>query len=165
MAATFWILVVVAIVSALGTVIFKNIIYSAFSLVLTFVTLAGIYMFLQADFVAMAQILIYAGAISILLVFGIMLSRSKPEMKDSNPFSRYKWSGGLVALLFFATVSGLVLKMRWLTAPLSKDMVQSTVGPIAESFLTTYAVPMEIAAILLLVAMVGAIILAREVKD
>lgn len=162
---TFWLLAAVAIVSALAVVAFRNIVYSAFSLVLTFVAMAGLYMLLEADFLAMVQILVYAGAISIILVFAIMLTRRPGgDMRESNPFGRYKWLAGLVAFFLFVAIESLVLKMEW-AGPAVAQLSESTIGPLAEAFLTTYVVPLETAALLLLVAMVGAIILAKGVRS
>lgn len=155
----FWLLSLVALGAALAVVGLKNIVHSAFSLVLSFVAMAGLFMLLEADFLAMVQLLVYAGAISILLVFAIMLTR-RPEgkMQESNPFGRYALPAGVVALFLFLAIAALVLRVSWVSGP--GVPAASTVGPLAEAFLTTYVVPLEVAAILLLVALVGAIMLA-----
>ncbi|MBO8167781.1 MAG: NADH-quinone oxidoreductase subunit J [Thermoanaerobacteraceae bacterium] len=139
-------------------VLLKNIVHSALFLVVTFVGVSATYVLLQADFLAAVQILVYAGAVSILLVFGVMLT-VRGDIKSSNLFNRHKLSGGVVALALFLIVERIILKTEWV---LSKNPApESTVGPIAEAMLTKFVIPFEVAAILLLVAMVGAILLAK----
>lgn len=158
----FWILAVVVVVSALAMVLSKNIVHSALWLVLSFVGVAGVYMLLEADFLAAVQLLVYAGAISILLVFGVMLTR-RGDMKESNLFNGYKVAGGIVSAVLLLVIGNMVLQGTWEISTAAAPA--STVGPLAELMLGDFVVPFEVAALLLLVAMVGAIILARGVKE
>ncbi|WP_227766662.1 NADH-quinone oxidoreductase subunit J family protein [Zhaonella formicivorans] len=158
--ALFWLLAAAVLACALAVVTLKNIVHSALYLILTFVGIAIVFLFLEADFLALVQILVYAGAVSILLVFAVMLTR-KGDMKQSNLFNNYKWAGALLCLGLFLLIERLILASDFVvntTGP------QNTVGPIAEAMLGQFVIPFEIAAILLLVAMVGAIILAKGVK-
>ncbi|WP_238134257.1 NADH-quinone oxidoreductase subunit J family protein [Calderihabitans maritimus] len=158
----FWLLTALIIGSALAVVLLKNIVHSALYLMVTFVGVAGIYILLEADFLAAVQILVYVGAVSILLVFGVMLTR-RGDIRESNPFNRYKGIAALVALVLFLLVERFILGTSW---TLSNAVPPAdTVGPIAEAMLSDFVVPFEAAAILLLVAMVGAIILARGVTS
>lgn len=157
----FWLLAIVTLVAALGVVTQKNIVYSAYWLILSFVAVAVLYMTLEADLLAMIQILIYAGAVSILIVFAIMLTR-RGDLSNSNPFNRYKLSGLVVTALFFGVLSVALAKVPWeyVVSP-----VTSAVGPVAEAMMTKYVIPFEVAAVLLLVGMVGAILMARGVDN
>jgi len=158
--ALFWILAIAVIACALAVVTLKNIVHSALYLVLTFVGIAIIFLFLEADFLALVQILVYAGAVSILLVFAVMLTR-KGDMKQSNLFNNYKWFGALLCLGLFILIERLIMASDFIVKTIP---MQDTVGSIAEAMLGNFVIPFEIAAILLLVAMIGAIILAKGVK-
>jgi len=154
---------VIIIGAALMMVGSKNLVHSALWLVLVFIGVSGVYMLLEADFLAVVQLLVYAGAIAVLLVFGVMLTR-RGDMSESNPFNKYAVSGAVVALLFFLLVESMVNKTDW-PVRAYEALGSGTAGPIAEGLLGQFVVPFEVAAILLLVAMVGAIILARGVRE
>lgn len=158
---SFWIISIVVLLSALGVVMLNNIIHSALSLVVTFIGVAGLYLLLEAEFLAAVQILVYGGAISIIIVFAIMLIQ-REEMHETNLFSKLKIPGALVALGFTGVVAWLIFNTKWAVSQATEGLVD--VGSLAELMLGDYVIPFEIAAILLLVAMVGAIVIAREVK-
>ncbi|MHB1420942.1 MAG: NADH-quinone oxidoreductase subunit J family protein [Bacillota bacterium] len=159
--ALFFIIAIVIVGSALAMVVSRNIVHSALYLVVTFIGVAAVYLLLEADFLAMVQILIYAGAISILLVFGVMLTR-RGDMCASNLFNRYWVIGGLVATFLFILVSRLVLNTVW---PAAGQPVKDTVTALADSMVGNFVVPFEVAALLLLAAMVGAILMAKGAKQ
>ncbi len=154
----FWLITLVIVGSALAVVLLRNIVHSALFLFVTFVGVAGLYVLLQADFLAAVQLLVYAGAVAVLIVFGVMMT-VRGDIKYSNLFNRYKLSGGIVALVFFLIVERIILKTDWVLSTAAAP--DSTVGPIAESMLGKFVIPFEVAAVLLLVAMIGAILLAR----
>lgn len=154
----FWLITILVVGSALAVVLLRNIVHSALFLIVTFVGVSGLYILLQADFLAAVQLLVYAGAVAILIVFGVMLT-VRGDIKNSNMFNSYKLSGGIVALVFFLIVERIILKTDWVLS--TAAMPESTVGPIADSLLGNFVIPFEVAAVLLLVAMVGAILLAR----
>lgn len=106
-AFVFWPIAFLIIAFAIGVVHSKNIIHSALSMILTFIGISVVFILLQADFLALAQILIYAGAISILIVFAIMLTR-KNDMKNSNPFNKLRWTGLAFCLGFFGLITRLI---------------------------------------------------------
>lgn len=161
-AVVFGILAVIILGSALAMVLSKNLVHSALYMIVTFLGVAGIYLMLSADFLAAMQILIYVGAISVLLVFGVMLTR-RGDIAASNLFNRYKVAAGLVSLGLFLILGRLILTSSWQLSSMS--FPETTVGPIADLMMSVYVVPFEVAAILLLVAMVGAIIVAKGVKN
>ncbi len=157
----FWIVAIFTLGSALLMVMNKNIFHSALYMVLTFIGVAGVYVMLNADFMAAVQILVYAGAIAIFLVFGIMLTQ-RGNMKQTNLFSAHVAVAGLVSLAMIVINGFMVLNTNW---PVSTaEPPSNTVSLIADLMLTKYVVPFEVAAILLLVALLGAVIIAKEVK-
>ena len=157
----FIILSAIALVGALGVVLNRNLFRAALFLVLSFVAVAGYYILLEAEFLAMVQILVYVGAISILIIFAIMLSRRmmSSEVKAFNE----QWAWALVAALaLFAILAFVLLGVVWPTAEASvpenaiSDLGQALVSP--DQFVLVF----EVASVLLLVALVGAVIVARE---
>lgn len=155
----------ITIAAALGVVTFKNIVHSALFLVLTFLGVAGIYFHLNAGFVGVVQILVYAGAISVLIIFSIMLVMDKDVKKTNlpNPSLGSTLAGGYIILLLTITLGAAV----WFsTFPVSAQLPpKDEVGLLASLMLGKYVVPFEVAAVLLLVAVVGAIILAKGAED
>jgi len=160
-AFVFWPIAFLILACAIGVIHSKNIIHSALLLILTFMGISVIYILLQADFLALVQILIYAGAISILIVFAVMLTR-RSEMKNSNPFNKLRWVGLIVCSGFFVLIARLILVSHFTYENLE---MQNTIGSIAEGLFGNYMIPFEISSILLLISMVGAIILAKGVKN
>lgn len=160
-AFVFWPIACLIVAFAIGVVHSKNIIHSALSMIATFIGIAAIFIFLEAEFLALAQILIYAGAISILIVFAIMLTR-KSEMKNSNPFNKFRWTGLAFCLVFFGIITRLILRSNFTYKNLS---IENTISAITDGFFGNYMIPFEVSALLLLIALVGAIILAKGVKN
>ncbi|WP_414517382.1 NADH-quinone oxidoreductase subunit J [Nostoc sp. PCC 9305] len=156
------ILGVMMIGAAIGVVLFSNIVYSAFLLGGVFISIAGIYLLLNADFVAAAQILIYVGAVNVLILFAIMLVNKRQDfVAFPNSWVR-KVLTGVVSVGLFGLLSTMVLATPWAysTAPVAGG--ESSIVLIGEHFFTDFLLPFELASILLLIAMVGAIILARR---
>lgn len=160
--AVFFFLAVVIIIFAILMVSSRNLVHSALFMVAAFVGIAGIYAMLSADFLAVVQVLVYVGAISVLLVFGVMLTR-RTDMKSSNPGNRHKLGAFLTAIGLFGVLTWKVLSTEW--AVTSAPPAETTVGQIADLLLGKYVVPFEAAAVLLLVAMAGAILLAKGADD
>ena len=157
----FWIIAAITLGSALMMVLNRNIFHSALFMVVTFLGVAATYVMLQADFLAAVQILVYAGAITIFMVFGIMLT-VRGNMKQTNLFSKNAAAAGLVSLIMIIINAYMAIKTNW---PISSaEPPTETVSQIAELMLTKYVIPFEVAAILLTVALLGAIVIAKEVK-
>jgi len=160
--AIFYVLAAVILGSAILVVTLKNLVHCVLWLAVSFIAIAGLYMMLNADFLAMVQILVYAGAVCIMVVFAIMLTQRR-DMGHSNLFNTQFKAAGLVALLT-ALVSGFMgVRTAWTVSGASAP--PKTVEAIAELLLTKYVIPFEVAALLLLVALIGAIILAKEVQS
>jgi len=155
----FWILAVVSILAALGVVLLKNIFRAALSLVLCFLIIAGIYVTLSADFLAVAQILIYVGAISVLIILAIMLTR---EFQRGSPTNKLGTPALIVAVLFSGVAGFAIMNTPWQISGVSP--VEPTTSALALNLFGKggFILPIEIAAVLLLAAVLGAIVLVRE---
>ncbi|MCM1567711.1 MAG: NADH-quinone oxidoreductase subunit J [Dehalobacter sp. 4CP] len=157
----FYVIAIVTLGSALMMVISKNIFHSALLMLVAFLGIAGVFVLLHADFLAATQVLIYAGAITIFVVFAIMFT-IRGDMKSTNLFSRNLVPGALLSLIMIVVNAVMVLTTKWplktMTAP------ESTAKEIANLMLTKYVVAFEVTAVLLLVAMLGAIVIVKEVK-
>jgi NADH-quinone oxidoreductase subunit J len=139
----------------------RNIVHSVLWLAVCFIAMAGLFLTLNADFLAAVQVLVYAGAVCIMVVFGIMVIQ-RADMKFTNPFNAQAGMAAAVVLLVLAVSAFLAAKTQWLVS--KTPVPEETVEPIATLLLSRYVIPFEVVAILLLVALIGALILAREVK-
>ena len=166
----FYVFAAVAIGGALGVVLARTPVGSLLFMVATLASLAGVYVLLEAHFIAAVQIIVYAGAIMVLFLFVIMLLNLGHEY-------RRDLQGGVAAVLAFIVVGALVgLLARQFQGEGSLAVVggpggqeidaalieHGAVGAIAQPLFTTYVVPFEITGILLLVAVVGALVLAKR---
>jgi NAD(P)H-quinone oxidoreductase subunit 6 len=157
---TFGILSAMMLGSALGVVLLGNIVYSAFLLAGVFIAMAGIYLLLNADFVSAAQILVYVGAVNVLILFAIMLVNKREDFKPVKNTLLKQGATALVCAGLFVLLAVVGATTPW---KLSTDLpVASSLVPIAQHFFTDFLLPFELASILLLMAMVGAIVLARR---
>ncbi len=156
----FYVFALLTIASA-GVVVFsKNIIYSAFSLLFAFSGVAGIYVLLNADFIAITQILIYVGGIMILVIFGVMLTTNATNVDVTTQTLKAMPATIIVAVISALLVSS-VISTKWVT--MNTDLTaETTIDKIGDMLLTKYLLPFEIASIVLLVAIAGAAFLARR---
>jgi NADH:ubiquinone oxidoreductase subunit 6 (subunit J) len=156
----FIILSLVTLGAALAVVTNRNLFHSALFLVMAFVGVAGLYLLLEAPFLAVVQVLIYVGAIAVLILFAVMLSRRLMAEGQVQRNAQW-WIAAIVALLLFAALGLIVTRqIGWSvsdTAP-----VADAVSLLGQKFMSTYVLPFEVASVLLLVALVGSIIIARE---
>ncbi|WP_309735757.1 NADH-quinone oxidoreductase subunit J [Chamaesiphon sp. OTE_75_metabat_556] len=158
---TFGILSLMMLGAALGVVLFANIVYSAFLLGGVFISMSGIYILLNADFVSAAQILVYVGAVNVLILFAIMLVNKREDFKPMKNAWIRQGTTAIVCAGIFALLSTVSLITPWKISTLTTPMASSIV-PIAKHFFTDFLLPFELASLLLLMSMVGAIILARR---
>lgn len=155
----FWILAVVSVGAAGAVLVFRDVFRAALALVLCFFTVAGIYITLSADFLAAVQVLIYVGAIAVLIILAVMLTRELQRGSESN---RLRIPAFVVVILLLGAMLFAVLNTSW---PVSEASPQEPTTPILALRLfseTGFIFPMEIAAVLLLAAIIGAIVLVRE---
>lgn len=158
----FYVLALTMVLSGAGMVLVKDVIRSAFLLALCFLSLGGLYVVLNAPFLAAAQILIYAGAVAILFVFGVMLTRrGGVEIPEHHPEFRYITFIFVTLGLFLVLVQGVWLG-TWKLAAEPSTAAVDTVAEIGKQFFGTYLLPFEIASIVLLMALMGAIVIARK---
>jgi NADH-quinone oxidoreductase subunit J len=156
----FWFFAAVTLGSAAVVVFSRNIIYSAFALLFTFFGVAGIYVLLSADFLAITQLLVYVGGILVLLVFGVMLTNKvvSVEMKTG---TMQVLPASIVIALAAGTLCGVFYVTDWRVIP-SGNALPTTAGEIGRMMMTTYLLPFEVASVVLLVALVGAAMVSRK---
>ncbi len=152
----FWLTAALVVSGALGTVLLPNIVHAALSLVATLLAVAGIYLLLSSEFLALVQILIYGGGVTILLLFGLMLTRAAddPIIADG---SQKPFAFG-VAVLIGGVFAAALLDARW------ADAGPTAVGfrDLGERLFRDFGLPFEIASLVLLVALIGAVTVARS---
>ena len=155
----FWILAVIGIAAALMVVLLRNVFRAALALILCFLTIAGIYITLSADFLAAAQILIYIGGISILIILAIMLTK---EVQQGSPSNKLRIPAFIVAVLFLGVVVFTLINTPWQVSTVPP--LEPTTSALAGKLLGEggFILTIEIAAALLLAAILGAIVLVRE---
>lgn len=159
----FYFFAIITLVSA-GIVVFsRNIIYSAFSLLFTFFGVAGIYILLNADFIAVAQLLIYVGGILVLLLFGVMLT-NKVISVDIKTGTVQTLPASLLVAMTAGSLCGIFYVTDWKIVQ-SVPEVSTTTYSLGEMFMTTYLLPFEVASVILLVALIGAVMIARRDKQ
>jgi NADH:ubiquinone oxidoreductase subunit 6 (subunit J) len=145
----------------LAVVTLRNIIHSAIAMMVCFGSLAGMYLLLGAGIVAAAQVLIYLGAISVLILFAIMLTQAG----DANlpaPFHRQVWAAALISLVAVGLIGYVVVTTDWGAGAEAAAVV---LNELATALFTDYALPFEILSLLLLAAIIGAIYLARRPEE
>lgn len=153
------------LLSALGMVLSRNLVHSALALILAFLGVAALFFNLGAGFLGLVQILVYAGAISVLIIFAIMLVMHG-EPSQTNGFNHSL--GTHLAGAYVASVLTLALSLSiWFSElpEIKGKTVEDAVGMLAQLFMGNYVIAFETAAVLLLVAVVGAIILARGAEQ
>jgi NAD(P)H-quinone oxidoreductase subunit 6 len=160
----FFVLAAIAMVSAGGVAFSRNIIYSALALLGTLLSTAALYIYLKAEYVAITQLLIYVGGVLVLILFAVMLTSRIDEKKHSNP-SLYVFPGlGLLAALLGLTTY-IAARTPWKQGATTLSN-EDTVRTIGDVFLREYLLPFEIASLVLLATLIGAVVVARkEIKE
>ncbi|MGD1904736.1 MAG: NADH-quinone oxidoreductase subunit J [Leptolyngbyaceae cyanobacterium] len=158
---SFGLLAAMMIGTALGVVLLSNIVYSAFLLGGVFISMAGMYLLLNAGFVAAAQVLVYVGAVNVLILFGIMLVNKQEDFKVIPRAWIGKLATAVVCVGLFALLSTMVIGTPWALSTETAAGDGATVL-IGMHLFSDYLLPFELASVLLLMALVGAIILARR---
>ena len=157
----FWLFVILTVGSAIVVVFDKRILYSAFALLFTFFGVAGLYLFLAADFLAASQLLIYVGGILVLIIFGVFLTARIYEL--TIPEQTHQRFLALLPVLGIAAVLIYILYTAdWNTV---QPTVEPTTKNLGKLLLTTYLVPFEVASVLLLAALIGAMRLSRPREE
>ena len=183
----FWILAVMAIVGALGVVLVPNLFRAALLLIVVFVAVAGMFILLSAEFLAVVQVLIYVGAIAILIIFAVMLTR---DVQHGNLPNRMQMPAAVLAALLFAALVAVAVGTQWEFLPAEQqervDLVQTSAvttltgdvlteagitspeeqsevqtAGLADLLISDYVLPFEAVSVLLLAALIGALVLVR----
>jgi NADH-quinone oxidoreductase subunit J len=158
----FWILAIAMGVGAVGVVRSRNIVHAALFLIVVLVGAAAQYIVLLAEFVGITQFFIYIGAIAVLFLFGIMLTRA--PMRSADFDNDQRWAAATVAVFLFGVLVALLVNAFGhdeikLT---DKLLAASRTGPVADSLFRNFVVPFEVVSMLLLAALVGAVVIARR---
>jgi NADH-quinone oxidoreductase subunit J len=169
----FWIIAVALVGASLAVVLERNIVHAALALIVVFGAAAGIYILLDAEFIAIVQVLIYAGAVTILILFAIMLTQHSMS-RNSNPASATWWLAALISILLGGGIIYAVGHSVMTVGSASSTVVLAGAGPgeggtvvrlgqlLYSPFSYSYILPFEIASVVLLAAIVGAIMIGRE---
>jgi len=155
----FWVMTACAIGGAIGVVSSPNLFHSALYLILSLFGVSGYYVLLSAGFLAVVQLVIYVGAIAILILFAIMFARRLMGYGEGQSNHQWWLSLPVAAILFFVLL-GVINSVNW---PVSgAEPTEDSVMQLGLAFLGSYLIPFEVVSILLSVALIGAIFLARE---
>jgi len=149
------------VIGALIVAIAPNLYHNALGLIVAFFGAAGIFALLEAEFLAISQILIYVGAISTLITFAIMLTRGMMFGRTSRN-NKQVLTAAIMAGLLFVTLWGIVGHVPWAVVAADLPNGEAIIAKLGELFVTTYLIPFEMMALLLLVALAGALMLARD---
>jgi len=155
----FYVFAVITLVSAFFVVTFKNIIYSAYSLLLTFLGVAGIYVLLGADFIAIVQVIVYVGGILILILFGVMLTNKIQNVPIKTEAS-FIIPASITVGAFGGILVSTFINTRWKSMP--AELPFATLTDVGKLLMNEYILIFELLGILLLVALIGAASIARK---
>ncbi len=158
---TFWVLALLAVGSAAGLIVRRNPIHGALFLVVNLASVAGLYLLMRAEFLAAAQVIVYAGAIAVLFVFAIMVLIPGKEETGPDPLRRQRLMAVPIVGLLLVLV-GLVLRSTVLQGRPPRTPVPGRTVHLARLLFTDYLLPFEVTSVLLLVAIVGVLTLAKR---
>lgn len=161
----FWILSALTVAGGLAAVLLRNLVHCALALTVAFAGLALLFLQLDAQFAGFAQILVYIGAVAILVVFAILLTRSSetPKKGEGGVFSR-TWIAGLIIAAAVFAVLGWAVLASVSALPFQAATPTVTVQQIGQALMGRYVLPLEIVALLLTSATIGAVIVAMHEK-
>lgn len=167
----FYIFASLLVISALLMLFTKNVLYAAFLLIITFLSVAALYVFLHADFIAVTQIMVYVGGILVLMIFGVMLTNRISGQAVTTEAHNIV-SGAFIGLSFFCLLLYIIFltdfsSLQWIQQSVIENprTITSTVGIIGIKFMGDFILPFEITAILLLIALIGAAFIAKPKSD
>jgi NADH-quinone oxidoreductase subunit J len=163
MTVPFAIIAVLTLASAVAAMSLRNLVHCVLMLSVTFAGLAVFYLQLDAQFVGFAQILVYIGAVAILVVFAILLTRGATA--PPQPIFSSTWVAGVgIAIAVFGLLSGLILSSRVLTCEI-RPPPEVSVRQIGDQLMTKFILPLEVMGLLLTAALIGAVIIAMHEKE
>ena len=154
----FYVFAVVAIAGALGTVLMPNVVHAALFLILSLATTAGFYLLLSSEFLALVQVLIYVGTVSVIILFGLMMTRGR-ELPLVSPGAQWPLAA-LACGVLGVTLLVAVLDSEW---PRDVGMVANvSLQTIGEALFSRWLAPFEIASVVLIIALIGAIVISKQ---
>lgn len=156
----FGIIAAIMVFSAIRVVTTSNVVHAAAFLVMVLAGAAAQFILLGAEFIAVTQVLVYIGAIVVLFLFGIMLTRA--PMKGTEKFTRDNWMVGALTSVVMLAVLVYTLLDGFGRDKLPADMMPTETAAVSDSIFSTYLVPFEVISVLLLSALIGAIVIARK---
>jgi len=156
-AVLFYLYAAVALAGAIVLVTKRNLVHAAMGLFATMIAIAGLYLLIGSEFLAAMQLFVYGGAITVLVLFGLMLAG--PALgHEQLPRRAVVWVAGIVSLLFFGAIAAVLWRTDWqLSAPTIHDTAS-----IATILFSRYVLPFEIAGLSLTIALIGSVVIARE---
>jgi NADH-quinone oxidoreductase subunit J len=158
----FYLFAAITVISAVFVVTNRNIIYSAFFLLLTLFGVAGIYVLLAADFIAVVQIMVYIGGILILLLFGVMLT-NKITNVDIRTGTTHMLPAAVAVAIFAGILVSVMIWTNWKSEP--AQIPTTTINALGNLLITNYVLIFELLGILLLIALIGAASIARREEN
>jgi NADH:ubiquinone oxidoreductase subunit 6 (subunit J) len=160
----YYVLMIIAGLSAIAIIFTRNVLYAALLLIVTLLAIAGLYILLFAEFIAVTQILIYAGGVLVIVLFGIMLStrlEGKPLMTETNN----KFMAGIIGIGVFSLVIYAMKNFVLVNVKNQSQVFDNPINEIGTLLMSDWLLPFEIAGILLLVVLVGATNMAKIIKE
>jgi NADH-quinone oxidoreductase subunit J len=161
----FYVIAAVMVAAAVVVVTNRNVVRSALALIVVFAGVAGQFILLAAEFVAVTQVLVYIGAITVLMLFGIMLTRSRIG-RETDMTNSHWWVGVITALVLLGTMGyALVDYFGDDALPVEREVATvngSNTATVSDAIFNQYLIPFEVISVLLLAALVGAIVIARK---
>jgi NADH-quinone oxidoreductase subunit J len=158
-AFAFWVLAILTLVSAGGVMVSRNLLHAVLFLIVSFTGVAGFFVLLSAQFLAMAQIVIYVGAIAVLVLFAIVLT---PRSGRDNGETRWVAPAMLLSVALLTVLLFVIADTDWREVEAQPEIGAAELG---EALLTTWVLPFEIASVLLTAALVGSIMLVRSPEE
>jgi len=156
-AILFYLYAAIAIAGAIVLVTMRNLVHAAMGLFATMIAIAGLYLLIGSEFLAAMQLFVYGGAITVLVLFGLMLAG--PVLgHEELPRRGVVWVAGIVSLLFFGAIAAVLWQTDW---QLSEPTIHDTAS-IATILFSRYVLPFEIAGLSLTIALIGSVVIARE---
>ena len=162
MDTAFWIISAVTVIGAVLAVTLRNVVHCVLALILFFLGIAAHYFLLRADFLGVVQILLYVGAVAVLILFAIMLTRHVTGDEGPREVLGGKWWAGMGTAIIIAGLLWAVIRRDQLASMLPSGAAKTSVAEIGRELVSQWIVPFEAMAVLLTAALIGAVVIALE---
>lgn len=158
----FWAISLVVVVSGAIAAFSGSIVQAAYSLFFTLLGMAGFYVLLGSDFLAVTQVVVYVGGVLVLLMFGVLLTNRRVEQIHQSERAAYLYAGAAAAALFVFVLARIVLTASWGDPVAGAVVNEGSTRGLGRGLLTTYVLPFEFSSITLLICLIGAAYMARR---